>query len=459
MRWLDARTVLLEPNAEIAADYATCQGSAPLPPRFGLARPYGAASRGLEAADGSDGGDHEAPEGGEEAVADAGGEPRRRKKRRRRESDDAAALRAQRGDEAERCACACVVALLSSAHAHHAHSRHVAALPALENALALYAAHLAAAEPVDIAPQAPPLPALLDAEQEAASPGASTLAALVAAAEDGMPLHLELHTDAGAASAPLTGRVHANSGDSCGVASLGDVRFVLPPRCRFALGSAANLRGITGQLKGGGGGFRLLVLDPPWECASVARSGAYSTLSCGQVQALPVRQLCHVTGALVALWVTNRERIRRFVETSLLPAWGLELVAEWHWLKVTADGHAALPLSGEGAGCRRPYELLLLARSISGADASATTMTPPSGVVLLAQPGPHSRKPRLLQLLRPYAVPSPDAALPETEQCGSPAPPPRPSALDCCELFARELCADATSWGNEPLRFQQAGPT
>ena len=29
-----------------------------------------------------------------------------------------------------------------------------------------------------------------------------------------------------------------------------------------------------------------------------------------QIAALPVRALCHPRGALVALWVTNRERIR-----------------------------------------------------------------------------------------------------------------------------------------------------
>ena len=118
MRWLDARTVLLEPNAEVATDYATCQGAAPLPPRFGLARPYGAASRGLDAADGSDGVDAKALGVDEQAAANTGGEPRRRKKRRRRESDDAAALRAQRGGEAERCACAergCSFALRSHA--------------------------------------------------------------------------------------------------------------------------------------------------------------------------------------------------------------------------------------------------------------------------------------------------------------------------------------------------------
>jgi len=41
---------------------------------------------------------------------------------------------------------------------------------------------------------------------------------------------------------------------------------------------------------------------------------------------------------VLALWVTNRERHRRFVDTELLPAWGLHHVATWYWLKVTDDG-------------------------------------------------------------------------------------------------------------------------
>ena len=41
---------------------------------------------------------------------------------------------------------------------------------------------------------------------------------------------------------------------------------------------------------------------------------------------------------MLALWVTNRERHRRFVDTELLPAWGLHHVATWYWLKVTDDG-------------------------------------------------------------------------------------------------------------------------
>ena len=197
-----------------------------------------------------------------------------------------------------------------------------------------------------------------------------------------------------------------------------------------------------------------------------------------QIRALlPLRQLCHPAGALVALWVTNRERIRRYVEHELLPAWGcvlhalacfghcfvaatrptdlhrahrLELVAEWHWLKVAADGSPALPLRGGGAGCRRPYEPLLLLRSAAAGASAAPPV--PRRAVLLAPPGAHSRKPRLLRLLRPFA-PCSDGGDGAAEG-GEGITPQQPSALDACELFARELCADATSWGNEPLRFQ-----
>lgn len=47
---------------------------------------------------------------------------------------------------------------------------------------------------------------------------------------------------------------------------------------------------------------------------------------------------------LAALWVTNRERLRRFVDAELLPAWGLRHVATWHWLKLGPDARPVTPL-------------------------------------------------------------------------------------------------------------------
>lgn len=49
-------------------------------------------------------------------------------------------------------------------------------------------------------------------------------------------------------------------------------------------------------------------------------------------------------GGLVALWMTNRERHWRFVESELLPAWGLAPVATWLWLKVANDGRPVAAL-------------------------------------------------------------------------------------------------------------------
>ena len=160
----------------------------------------------------------------------------------------------------------------------------------LETALALYAAHLQqTAEPV-----LPPSD--VDEAAAAAEPqllpqhDAATLPVLVDSAESGEPLQLTLCVDAAASwsSAPLAGHVHANSSDRCGLAAVASsqpaLRFVLPPRCRFALSSAARLRACVPQLRGGGGGFRLLIADPPWECVSVARSKAYAMLTCGQAR-------------------------------------------------------------------------------------------------------------------------------------------------------------------------------
>ena len=115
---------------------------------------------------------------------------------------------------------------------------------------------------------------------------------------------------------------------------------------------------------------------------------------------------------LLALWVTNRERHRRFVDAELLPAWGLRHVATWYWLKVTDDGqlvsslvwcpaqtsliqvfalYQTLHLHSSSSLCtgempanpeagslqdiayRRPYEVLLLCRPAYTAPEAATT--------------------------------------------------------------------------------------
>ena len=49
---------------------------------------------------------------------------------------------------------------------------------------------------------------------------------------------------------------------------------------------------------------------------------------------LPIMRLAHADGALVDLWVTNKEKLRIFVEKELFPKWGVKYMATHYWLKV-----------------------------------------------------------------------------------------------------------------------------
>ena len=42
--------------------------------------------------------------------------------------------------------------------------------------------------------------------------------------------------------------------------------------------------------------------------------------------------------------MTNREKHHRFVREELLPAWNLQEVATWYWLKVKPEGELVGPL-------------------------------------------------------------------------------------------------------------------
>jgi hypothetical protein len=60
----------------------------------------------------------------------------------------------------------------------------------------------------------------------------------------------------------------------------------------------------------------------------------YPTLPNRYLLYLPVQELADPAGALLVLWITNREKLRRFVEDELLPSWGVKDPTEFYWLKV-----------------------------------------------------------------------------------------------------------------------------
>ena len=136
---------------------------------------------------------------------------------------------------------------------------------------------------------------------------------------------------------------------------------------------------------------------------------------------LPVKELA-AAGALVAVWVTNKESFHNFVKKTLFGRWGVSYVATWYWLKVTAEGTPVLPLTSTH---RKPYEPVILGRF------PPVSQALPQEKLLLSVPLSHSRKPPLNRLLAPHL-------------------PHHPRQL---ELFARNLTPHCTSWGNEPLRF------
>lgn len=182
-------------------------------------------------------------------------------------------------------------------------------------------------------------------------------------------------------------------------------------------------------------GFSLIVIDPPWENGSAQQKSKYPTLPNRYFLALPVKKLSHSKGALVALWVTNREKFHRFIDLELFPTWGVVHISTYYWLKVKAD---ASLISDLDLFHHRPYECLLLGYCYGEdvEDLKILEQTLPKEQVIISIPGDYSRKPPIAELLQEYV------------------PGPKPGR--CIELFAREMNPGCLSWGNEPLHFQES---
>ncbi|MCO5586064.1 hypothetical protein L7F22_040003 [Adiantum nelumboides] len=130
---------------------------------------------------------------------------------------------------------------------------------------------------------------------------------------------------------------------------------ILPKKSRFLMSDLAD---IQHTLSSSGDGYNLIIIDPPWENRSVHRHAVYSTVPSKHLLCLPLKELAHPQGALIGLWVTNREKLRAFVEDELLPAWEVYLQATWFWLKIKSDGRMIAELDMPH---HKPYECLLLA--------------------------------------------------------------------------------------------------
>ncbi|KAI4178206.1 MAG: hypothetical protein L6R41_008489 [Letrouitia leprolyta] len=184
------------------------------------------------------------------------------------------------------------------------------------------------------------------------------------------------------------------------------------------------------------GQFDFILLDPPWDNRSVRRSKVYETQRKARNDPMDVLQnmlMKHIApGALVACWITNKQSVRDSVLEAFL-AWGLELVEEWAWLKTTVSGDPICAIDGI---MRRPYEILLLGRSINPAidgSKSPEFQEPSKNRLMIGVPDIHSRKPCLKALVEPMM--------------------PNRSSYRALEIFARNLTAGWWSWGDEVLKY------
>ncbi|CAJ1082503.1 N(6)-adenine-specific methyltransferase METTL4 [Xyrichtys novacula] len=238
-------------------------------------------------------------------------------------------------------------------------------------------------------------------------------------AEDGRTSHLDLFS-----------RVTENREDCATVVSLMGEEYVIPAHTAFLLSDFTRIQPLVHY----GSRFGLIVIDPPWENKSVKRSRRYSSLPSTQLKRLPIPNLAS-SDCLVVTWVTNRPSHLRFVRDELYPHWGVKVVAEWFWVKVTTSGDFVFPLDSHH---KKPYEVLVLGRYSPSSDNSTSSLEIPSVPVgdqrlIVSIPSAlHSQKPSLSEVLKPYIG----------------------AQAKCLELFARNLQPGWTSWGNEVLKFQ-----
>lgn len=152
---------------------------------------------------------------------------------------------------------------------------------------------------------------------------------------------------------------------------------------------------------------------------------------------------------MVAVWITNKKSFREMIcgEGGLFEEWGLDVVEEWVWVKVTKNGEL---VGGLDDVWRKPWEVLMIGkRKISSHDNKVSEdENDERGLkrrIIFAVPDLHSRKPNLKELMeRCFGL-----GLVGGEKGGK-----KEGGYEVLEVFARNMTAGWWSWGDEAGRFQ-----
>ncbi|KAG0327940.1 Methyltransferase-like protein 4, partial [Podila humilis] len=243
-----------------------------------------------------------------------------------------------------------------------------------------------------------------------------------------------------------------NDGQTAVVVSLTSEKsplYLIPPHSGFIVSDFSQIYRLK-SIAQTRGPFDMIVMDPPWQNASVDRMSHYGTMDLYDLFKIPIQELLSKNG-VVAVWITNRAKVKRVVIEKLFPAWGLMHVAHWFWLKVnivqvTTHGDPVLSLDGDH---RKPYEGILIGKRVSYCKPSYASASSPKDPplfmkkLLVSVPSQHSRKPSISRLLEQEFL---------SESCDASGHEPRR-----LELFARNLEEGFVSWGNEPIKYQYCG--
>ncbi|KAF9430503.1 Methyltransferase-like protein 4 [Entomortierella beljakovae] len=225
----------------------------------------------------------------------------------------------------------------------------------------------------------------------------------------------------------------------------GEPHYLIPPHSGFVVSDLDRIHGLK-NIAQKGGGFDIIVMDPPWQNASVDRMDHYQTMDLYDLFKIPIPDLLRpysyqdTTSGIVAVWITNRA-------------------------KITTGGEPVLSLENTH---RRAYEGILIGKQKSwssqvSASPSEINDTPSNELqkLLVSVPAQHSRKPSLNVILEKEFFSMNHVhhlkPMPADSTKVSNSVPKIFKPLRKLELFARNLEEGVFSWGNEPIRYQYCG--